>query len=121
MRDMDAVVVAARRCRPTIRTGLPLNRVPLGRRWVTAPGPCSTRGGQLLAVYEATTSDRIRPTVVLAGPGETVVLAGPVDADHAADSAGDLAADQVDQADHADQADSADQPGRSEPAGPAGE
>ena len=36
-------------------------------RWARAPGRCSTRSGELLAVYEATGSDRIRPAVVLAG------------------------------------------------------
>ena len=47
-------------------TGLPLDRVPLGAAgdgpWALLDG-----GGALLAVYEATGSDRIRPAVVVAG------------------------------------------------------
>ena len=56
--------------RPTpaasIRTGLPLDKVPLG---ATGDGPWALldEAGALLAVYEATDTDRIRPAVVLAG------------------------------------------------------
>jgi tRNA pseudouridine55 synthase len=109
MRDMDAVVVPPDTA-AAIRTGLPLDRVPLG---AVGDGPWAMldEGDQLLAVYEATSSDRIRPAVVLAGPGETVVLAGPVDADHA-EHAADHAAQS---ADHAGQSDPSD------PATPAGE
>jgi tRNA pseudouridine55 synthase len=50
----------------SIRTGLPLDRVPLG---AAGEGPWAMldRHGSLLAVYEATGTDRIRPAVVLAG------------------------------------------------------
>jgi hypothetical protein len=49
----------------SIRTGLPLDRVPLG---AVGDGPWAmlNEAGELLAVYEATGSDRIRPAVVLA-------------------------------------------------------
>jgi tRNA pseudouridine55 synthase len=65
MRDLEQVqvdVVAA----ASIRTGLPLDRVPLG---ATGDGPWAMldEDGELLAVYEATGTDRIRPAVVLAG------------------------------------------------------
>jgi tRNA pseudouridine55 synthase len=65
MRDLERVqvdVVAA----ASIRTGLPLDRVPLG---ATGDGPWAMldEDGELLAVYEATGTDRIRPAVVLAG------------------------------------------------------
>jgi tRNA pseudouridine55 synthase len=65
MRDLEAVRVdddvAA-----SIRTGLPLDRVPLG---AAGEGPWALLDatGALLAVYEATGTDRIRPAVVLAG------------------------------------------------------
>ena len=36
-------------------------------RWATGPGPCWTSEGNLLAVYEATGTDRIKPAVVMAG------------------------------------------------------
>ncbi len=64
MRDLDAVRVDAS-VAGAIRTGLPLDRVPLG---ATGDGPWAMldEGGTLLAVYEATDTDRIRPTVVLA-------------------------------------------------------
>ena len=66
MRDLERC--ASTRPRPrSIRTGLPLDRVPLGRGRRRARGPCSTRDGELLAVYEATGTDRIRPAVVVAG------------------------------------------------------
>jgi tRNA pseudouridine55 synthase len=65
MRDLEAVRVdddvAA-----SIRTGLPLDRVPLG---AAGEGPWALldASGALLAVYEATDTDRIRPAVVMAG------------------------------------------------------
>jgi tRNA pseudouridine55 synthase len=65
MRDLEAVPVdddvAA-----SIRTGLPLDRVPLG---AVGDGPWAMLDGSgaLLAVYEATGTDRIRPVVVVAG------------------------------------------------------
>jgi tRNA pseudouridine55 synthase len=65
MRDLESVrvdddVAAA------IRTGLALDRVPLG---AVGDGPWAMldAAGALLAVYEATGSDRIRPAVVVAG------------------------------------------------------
>jgi tRNA pseudouridine55 synthase len=69
MRDLDAVTVAEDAAAAAIRTGLPLDRVPLG---APGDGPWAMldEAGALLAVYEATDSDRIRPAVVLAGsPG----------------------------------------------------
>jgi tRNA pseudouridine55 synthase len=50
----------------SIRTGLALDRVPLG---AVGEGPWAMldAAGALLAVYEATGSDRIRPAVVVAG------------------------------------------------------
>jgi tRNA pseudouridine55 synthase len=65
MRDLESVRVdddgAA-----SIRTGLALDRVPLG---AVGDGPWAMLdgGGALLAVYEATGTDRIRPAVVVAG------------------------------------------------------
>jgi len=65
LRDLESVQVdddvAA-----SIRTGLALDRVPLG---AVGDGPWAMLddGGALLAVYEATGTDRIRPAVVLAG------------------------------------------------------
>ena len=65
MRDLEPVrvdpPVAA-----SIRTGLPLDRVPLG---ATGEGPWAMLDdeGTLLAVYEGTGTDRIRPAVVVAG------------------------------------------------------
>jgi tRNA pseudouridine55 synthase len=80
MRDMDAVTVSPDAA-ASIRTGLPLDRVPLG---ALGDGPWAMldESGVLLAVYEATDSDRIRPAVVLAGPGDVVILDEPGDADH---------------------------------------
>jgi tRNA pseudouridine55 synthase len=65
MRDLEAVRVDAATA-GAIRTGLPLDRVPLG---AAGDGPWAMldEGGALLAVYEATDTDRIRPAVVLAG------------------------------------------------------
>ena len=65
MRDMDGVTVPPDTA-AAIRTGLPLDRVPLG---AVGDGPWAMLddAGGLLAVYEATGSDRIRPAVVLAG------------------------------------------------------
>jgi tRNA pseudouridine55 synthase len=64
MRDLDHVVVEAG-VAASIRTGLPLDRVPLG---ALGDGPWAMldERGNLLAVYEATDTDRIRPAVVLA-------------------------------------------------------
>ncbi|HSZ37263.1 MAG TPA: tRNA pseudouridine(55) synthase TruB [Acidimicrobiales bacterium] len=65
MRDLEPVVVdddvAA-----SISTGLALDRVPLG---AVGDGPWAMLdgAGTLLAVYEATGTDRIRPVVVVAG------------------------------------------------------
>jgi tRNA pseudouridine55 synthase len=66
LRDLDAVTVDADAA-ASISTGLPLDRVPLG---AIGDGPWAMldEAGSLLAVYEATGSDRIRPAVVLAGP-----------------------------------------------------
>jgi tRNA pseudouridine55 synthase len=65
MRDLDSVTVEPAAA-ASIRTGLPLDRVPLG---AAGEGPWAMLddAGELLAVYEATDSDRIRPAVVLAG------------------------------------------------------
>ena len=67
LRDLDQVVV------PTdveiqVARGLALDRVPLG---VTGDGPWGLvdQGHRLLAVYESTETDRIRPAVVLASAG----------------------------------------------------
>jgi tRNA pseudouridine55 synthase len=64
LRDLDTVTVDAGTA-ASIRTGLPLDRVPLG---AVGDGPWAmlNEAGELLAVYEATGSDRIRPAVVLA-------------------------------------------------------
>ena len=64
MRDLDHVAVEAP-VAASIRTGLPLDRVPLG---AAGDGPWAMLDdrGNLLAVYEATGTDRIRPAVVLA-------------------------------------------------------
>jgi hypothetical protein len=65
LRDMESVRVDDE-VAASIRTGLALDRVPLGAAgdgpWAMLDG-----GGALLAVYEATGSDRIRPAVVVAG------------------------------------------------------
>jgi tRNA pseudouridine55 synthase len=65
MRDLEAVRVDAA-VATAIRNGLPLDRVPLG---ATGGGPWAMldEAGTLLAVYEATETDRIRPAVVVAG------------------------------------------------------
>jgi tRNA pseudouridine55 synthase len=69
MRDLDVVVVDDA-VAASIRTGLALDRVPLGAAgdgpWAMLDG-----AGTLLAVYESTGTDRIRPAVVLAGAGES--------------------------------------------------
>jgi tRNA pseudouridine55 synthase len=64
VRDLDHVAVEAP-VAASIRTGLPLDRVPLG---AAGDGPWAMldERGNLLAVYEATGTDRIRPAVVLA-------------------------------------------------------
>jgi tRNA pseudouridine55 synthase len=65
MRDLDSVTVEDG-VAASIRTGLALDRVPLGAGgdgpWAMLDG-----AGALLAVYEATGTDRIRPVVVVAG------------------------------------------------------
>jgi tRNA pseudouridine55 synthase len=66
MRDLDAVTVPPSAA-AAIRTGLPLDRVPLGAGG-EGPWAMLDEAGELLAVYEATDSDRIRPAVVLAVP-----------------------------------------------------
>ncbi len=65
MRDLERVQVDEASA-AAIRTGLPLDKVPLG---ATGDGPWAMldESGELLAVYEATGTDRIRPAVVLAG------------------------------------------------------
>ena len=67
LRDLDQVVVTPE-IQLHIARGLPLDRVPLG---VTGDGPWGLVDGghRLLAVYEATETDRIRPSVVLAAAG----------------------------------------------------
>jgi tRNA pseudouridine55 synthase len=63
LRDLDQVVVGTYVQRDVAR-GLALDRVPLG---VTGEGPWGLvdAGHRLLAVYEATETDRIRPAVVI--------------------------------------------------------
>jgi tRNA pseudouridine55 synthase len=65
MRDLEALTVAAEMA-SSVAHGLPLDRVPLG---ATGSGPFALfdEAGSLLAVYEATETDRIRPAVVLVG------------------------------------------------------
>jgi tRNA pseudouridine55 synthase len=65
MRDLE-FVTAEPAVAASIRTGLPLDKVPLG---ATGDGPWAMLDGHgdLLAVYEGTDTDRIRPAVVLAG------------------------------------------------------
>jgi tRNA pseudouridine55 synthase len=67
MRDLDPVTVEPG-IAAAIRTGLALDRVPLG---ALGDGPWAMldESGELLAVYEATGTDRIRPAVVLAAAG----------------------------------------------------
>ena len=64
VRDLDAVTVEPA-IAVSVRRGLALDRVPLG---AVGEGPWALldERGALLAVYEATDSDRIRPAVVLA-------------------------------------------------------
>jgi tRNA pseudouridine55 synthase len=63
VRDLDPVTVGANTA-GAVRTGLPLDRVPLG---AAGDGPWAVldEQGRLLAVYEATGTDRIKPVVVL--------------------------------------------------------
>ena len=67
LRDLDQVVVP-RGVHQHVARGLPLDRVPLG---ITGDGPWGLvdEGHRLLAVYEATDTDRIRPAVVLVSAG----------------------------------------------------
>jgi tRNA pseudouridine55 synthase len=67
LRDLDQVVVPET-VRTLVARGLALDRVPLG---VTGEGPWGLidEGHRLLAVYEATDTDRIRPAVVLEAAG----------------------------------------------------
>jgi tRNA pseudouridine55 synthase len=67
MRDLDQVVVPPE-VEKLVGRGLALDRVPLG---VAGEGPWGLVDADhhLLAVYEATDTDRIRPAVVLAGAG----------------------------------------------------
>ncbi len=64
MRDMSFVTVGAEMA-VVISRGLPLDRVPIG---AVGDGPWAMldERGNLLAVYEATGTDRIKPVVVLA-------------------------------------------------------
>ena len=63
MRHLDPVVVGTDTA-AAVRTGLPLDRVPLG---AAGDGPWALLDEQagLLAVYEATDTDRIRPRRVV--------------------------------------------------------
>ena len=67
MRDLDQVVVPPE-VEKLVGRGLPLDRVPLG---IGGDGPWGLVDAdhRLLAVYEATGTDRIRPAVVLVGAG----------------------------------------------------
>jgi tRNA pseudouridine55 synthase len=67
LRDLDQVVVTPD-VQLHIARGLALDRVPVG---VTGDGPWGLvdEGHRLLAVYEATETDRIRPAVVLEAAG----------------------------------------------------
>jgi tRNA pseudouridine55 synthase len=67
LRDLDQVVVPDP-VRTLVARGLALDRVPLG---VVGEGPWGLidEGHRLLAVYEATDTDRIRPAVVLEAAG----------------------------------------------------
>lgn len=64
LRDLDRVSVGSE-VAVLVGRGLPVDRVPLG---ATGEGPWALVGetGRLLAVYEATGTDRLRPAVVLA-------------------------------------------------------
>ena len=65
MRDLPFVRVESAMA-DSIRRGLPLDRVPIG---AVGEGPWAMldQAGELLAVYEATGTDRIKPAVVLSG------------------------------------------------------
>ena len=65
LRDLD-FLTADPAAQDAVRNGLPLDRVPLG---AAGDGPWAVldERGSLLAVYEATGTDRIRPVVVLGG------------------------------------------------------
>ena len=65
LRDLDFLTADAA-ARDAVGNGLPLERVPLG---AAGDGPWAVldEQGSLLAVYEATGTDRIRPVVVLGG------------------------------------------------------
>ncbi len=67
VRHLEPVTVAPD-VASAVRTGLPLDRVPLG---AAGEGPWALldEHGGLLAVYEATDTDRIKPAVVLAAAG----------------------------------------------------
>lgn len=67
LRDLDQVEVSTEVAK-LITRGLALDRVSVG---VSGDGPWGLvdQGGQLLAVYEATETDRIRPAVVLVSAG----------------------------------------------------
>jgi tRNA pseudouridine55 synthase len=67
LRDLVQVVVPID-IQKLVARGLPLDRVPLG---VTGSGPWGLvdEGHRLLAVYEATETDRIRPAVVVESAG----------------------------------------------------
>jgi tRNA pseudouridine55 synthase len=67
LRDLDQVVVPSD-VQKHVARGLALDRVPLG---VIGEGPWGLvdEGHRLLAVYEATETDRIRPAVVLESAG----------------------------------------------------
>ena len=67
MRDLDQVVVPLD-AQKLVARGLPLDRVPLG---VAGEGPWGLvdDAHRLLAVYEATETDRIRPAVVVEAAG----------------------------------------------------
>ncbi len=67
LRDLDQVVVPIE-VQKHVARGLPLDRVPLG---VSGEGPWGLvdEGHRLLAVYEATETDRIRPAVVVEAAG----------------------------------------------------
>ncbi len=63
MRDLDQVSVDTEVVKLVSR-GLPLDRVSIGAQG-TGPFAIKDAGGNLLAVYEATETDRIKPAVVL--------------------------------------------------------
>lgn len=67
MRDLDQVVVPID-AQKLVARGLPLDRVPLG---VAGDGPWGLvdEAHHLLAVYEATETDRIKPAVVIESAG----------------------------------------------------